>query len=138
MVIFNKYKINKKDVGLIEDALYTVRNLVAWEDHLSRHIEKETDEKEKIKLIERLDKVRVRRSLVMDLIVTDKPQHSEWCQTKHALNSSMGFMELANRFTYAKDMKKAIRCFKESAECENDIFELNKIERKQKKFFTDA
>lgn len=137
-----KEKINEKDLGLIDDALYTLRNLCAWEDHLARQIEKMEESAEKVKFINILNRVRIRRSLIMDLVVTENPKGSEYCQTKHACNSSMGFMEVANRFAYmgyeGDNTKKAIRCFKESKECENDILEINNISKEQKEVKSEA
>jgi hypothetical protein len=142
MVKLKKDKINEKDLGLIDDALYVLRNLCAWEDHLARQIEKTDEGEEKVKFINLLNKVRIRRSLIMDLVVTESPKGSEWCQTKHACNASMGFIELGNRFSYmgheGDNAKKAIRCFNESKECEDDILEINNISKEQKEVKSDA
>jgi hypothetical protein len=133
-----KDKINDKDVGLIEDALYTIRNLCAWEDHLARHIDHLEDEKDKLKFLKILERVRIRRSLIMDLVVTENPSHSEYCQTKHASNASTGFIELANRFITLGDTKKALRSLKESRDCEEDIFEINNIKMDQEESISEA
>lgn len=131
-------KLNKKDVGLIDDAIFTVKNLSAWEDHLTTQIAKMKNEKDKEKFSNILERVRERRSLIMELIVKENAQYSEWCQTKHGCNSSMGLLEIGNRFLNMNDKKKAMRCFNESLECVNDIFEINDIPHLQKEAITEA
>lgn len=137
MVIENKeFKINKKDVGMLEDMSFAIRNLVAWEDHLSRHIAK-VDKKEKDKYQSMLNRVRERRSLLLDFIVSDEI-YAEWCMSKHGFSCSMAFIELGNRFSSVGDTKKANRCFRESLSCEDDVFEINGINRKEGEVNSEA
>lgn len=116
-------KLNEKDVGLIQDLLFAVKNLVAAENHCRESFVITNEE-----IFRKLeDKIRRRRSVLMDLFVKKNFGHV-WCISKHLCAASMGLEEVGSRFNQTNQVKEASILYSLMAETELDIMEINDIE----------
>lgn len=127
-------KLNKNDVGFAEDICFVIRSGVACEEHLALSLG-QTGEK---KFQEVLNRVRERRSLIMQYLVGDNPSAQEHCISKHLSQMCEGWIEVGNRFNQIEDFEKSQRCFKEADECINDILKINGIDEEQKEVITEG
>lgn len=85
-------KLNKKDVGFIEDALTVLMNLLHVEVHAMNSYFMNKDKE----WLEIGHEARKDRSDLLDEI-TKKDKSQVWCFNKHSLIAVLGFIELGNR-----------------------------------------
>jgi hypothetical protein len=112
-------KINEKDIGLKEDLIECLKNLVCIESHsqASFYISGEK------RWLELRDGIREIRSKWMDTIV--KKENSEiWCISKHLMKSITSMEEVAIRL---KDTTEGIEANKDAGILTGLLFELNDI-----------
>ena len=118
----DKTKLSEKDVGLIEDMCYLLKNLISIEDHsaMSFAINQEN------KWLELLELIRKMRTKWLGLIVKKEESHL-WCISKHILASAEGMLEVGNRFLSTKQNDTAKEAFDDAAKLLSLFMILNNI-----------
>jgi len=104
-----KDKLNKKDVGFIDDLVYGLKNIISAEDHTSLSFALSKDEK----WLEATDILRKMRSKWMDVLVK-KDNEMLWCVTKHLLAVSMSLEEISNRYISMGMKEQSLEAIKDS------------------------
>ena len=102
-------KIVNADVGMAEDMIFLLSNLVAIEDHSAKSIASTKNER----WLEVLDLVRKMRTKYLSLI-SKKEESQLWCVNKHLLASIEGLIEVGNRFTSTQQIESAKECYDDS------------------------
>ena len=126
-------KLNEKDVGLAQDLIFALKNLTAAEDHCEMSFK--VTGNPRFKILQ--DRLRRRRSTAIKLLVKKNAEAHEWCITKHLLNVSIGFTEVANRFNQTHQDNEANFFYMEAGATDLDILELNDFSD-QKEAMTSA
>jgi len=117
-----KDKINEKDVGMANDMMFLLKNLLGAEEHsaISYAITKESKWAEALKIVREL------RTKWMSPLV--KKETSEiWCFSKHILASSEALIEVGNRFLSTGQQKESKEAFKDATNLMILFLEINDI-----------
>ena len=119
---------SRGDVGLVEDMIFTLKNLVAIEDHsaTSYAMTKEN------KWIEVLELVRKIRTKWLSTIIKQEKSHL-WCVSKHLLASIEGLIEVAVRFIQTKQKKEATEAYDDAMRLMDLFYFLNEYEAEEVK-----
>lgn len=102
-------KLDDKDVGMTEDMVFALKNLIAIEDHAINSFNMSEDKK----WLEVCDTIRKIRTKWISLIVKKEESHI-WCISKHLLASYMGMVEVGNRFLSVGQDKESKEAFKDA------------------------
>jgi hypothetical protein len=112
------------DVGLAEDLIFGLKNLVALENHARESYFMNNDKK----WLELCDLARNIRTRWLKLIV--KEENSQiWCGTKHMLASIMALEECANRFYQIKRMDLSDQANQDASLLLGVLLEFNEIKK---------
>lgn len=117
-----KDKLVEKDVGLVEDMIFTLKNLVAIEDHCATSYGMSQEKK----WIDTLELIRKIRTKWLSLIVKKEKSHI-WCISKHLLASMEGFIEVAVRFHQTGQENESKESYNDAIELMSLFFLLNNI-----------
>lgn len=111
---------NEKDVGFLEDFIFTISNLYAFETHCLSSFGVTKDE-------DQLNSAMKARKVRSDLMYRHikKSDNQVWCELKHCSGIIMGLKELANRYLTIGDKKLAEECLNESSVFESLFILLN-------------
>lgn len=113
-----------KDVSFVEDAIFTLSNLVAAENHAINSVSMTDNNEEKEKWINTANMLRGIRTRWLKSIT--KVENSQlWCLNKHLLASIMGLQELGNRLKKINKTKEAKLAFEDSNLLTGTILYLN-------------
>lgn len=120
--IKDKTKISEKDLGMIDDLIFGLKNLEGLVDHANTFYQITKDEKFR----ELADIGRKIRTKWMELIVKNK---NEWCCSKHLLASSMSLLEVANRFNSMGDKNKCNDALGDSLLLSSLVLAINDLDK---------
>lgn len=115
-------KLDEKDVGLIEDMCYMLKNLISIEDHSASSFGMSQDKK----WLELLEMIRKMRTKWISLIVKKESSHL-WCISKHLLASAEGMLEIGNRFLSTNQKDIASEAFNDASKLLSLFMILNDI-----------
>ena len=93
-----KDKLNEKDVGFIDDAIFLLEHAIGCEEHAMANYEISKDER----WLDILTKLRRERSKLLYELVPETNDET-YCLCKHLLGRAMGRKELANRYLEMKE-----------------------------------
>ncbi|HEY0090071.1 MAG TPA: hypothetical protein VGB37_14590 [Candidatus Lokiarchaeia archaeon] len=114
------YKLIKSDVGLIEDLIFGIKNMVAIEDHCINSYEMSKDDI----FLYILEEIRKLRTKYLSLIVKENNSHG-WCISKHLIASATSLHEVGTRFLSTNQKKEADECFSDSSQLIKLVMLLN-------------
>jgi len=102
-------KLDNRDVGLAEDMIFALKNLIAIENHaaVSYGIGKNK------KFFQLIDIIRRLRTKWIGLLVKKENSHL-WCISKHLLASAEGMLEIGNRFTSTNQENEASEAYEDA------------------------
>jgi len=115
-------KINKMDLGFIDDALGLCIELSHLEIHCSNSYFM-TKDKMWVKLS---NEARIDRSEILDLITNKDVQGQNWCFGKHDLRSIGYFIELSNRRNSVGDIEGTIHYLDKASKWLQNFMFVNK------------
>jgi len=115
-------KLDDKDVGLIEDMCYMLKNLISIEDHSASSFAITKDKK----WLELLELIRKMRTKWLSLAVKKESSHL-WCVSKHLLASAEGMIEVGNRFLSTNQKDIASDAFNDASKLLSLFMILNDI-----------
>ncbi|MEM3075066.1 MAG: hypothetical protein QW727_03955 [Candidatus Pacearchaeota archaeon] len=105
--------INNKDVGYVQDFIFLIKNLYAFENHcLSSY----SVTKDKIQLELAMKARRIRSKWMYKIIPESKNQI--YCEIKHASGISMALIEIGNRHFEMSETELAKEAFQDAGEWE--------------------
>lgn len=119
----DKFKLIEKDVGMVEDLIFGLKNLCAIEEHCINSYDMSKD----LLFMEILEEVRRIRTKYLS-ILTKEDNFQGWCISKHLLCSAMSIHEVGTRFLSTDQKNKADLCFKDSSDLIKIFMILNGIE----------
>lgn len=113
------------DVGMAEDLVFALSNLIAIENHAYQSYNITKDKK----WLETIDIARKMRTKWLETLV--KKENSQlWCVSKHLLASACGFMEVGNRFNSTKQSRECEEAYEDSCNLVSLFLILNEMEGK--------
>lgn len=127
-------KLDKKgDVGLVEDTIFTLKNLLATEDHSALSYGMSKDDKW-IEILEIIRRIRTKWLA----IITKKEKSQLYCFSKHILAASEGLIEISNRFIQTKQFNEGREALNDATELISLFLILNGHEKQDPKKITSA
>lgn len=115
-------KLDDKDVGLVEDMCYMLKNLISIEDHSVSSFAVTKNKK----WLELLEMIRKMRTKWLSLVVKKESSHI-WCISKHLLASAEGMIEVGNRFLSTNQKETASEAFDDASKLLSLFMILNDI-----------
>lgn len=113
-----KYKLNEKDVGFMDDAIYYLENCI----HACNHAIESYVMTKKDFWIDIAMKLRRNRSKWMyKFLEGQKVEDERYCLNKHLLACAEALKEMGNRFFEEKQINLAKECFEEAVSYENIV-----------------
>lgn len=125
-------KLISSDVSLIEDLIFTIKNMIGLEEHLKNSYDLSQDKK----YAEYLDFVRKARTKYL-AVVKDKFDFQNWCSSKHCLAVAMGLTEIGNRFVSTSQLDIAQDVFHDGNDFEKLFMIINDLDKEVKNVSTN-
>lgn len=115
-------KNDEKDVGLVEDAIFYLKNCLAAENHALMSFINTKDKK----WLQAMEFIRERRSKLLNSLVK-KEQSQIYCFSKHILAMSMASYEVGNRYLESGNSEIAKELFEDAGSYESLFLLFNGI-----------